>query len=119
MRLLDDNNALRDNCSWVMNPVIASLHKQTLVDSGVSGYRWNMDNNTIFGYNAYATSNMPDERTIFGDFSEYILGIFDGIEIVYDPFSGAKTRTVTFVLNLMCDGDVRQPKAFAVSDDGS
>jgi HK97 family phage major capsid protein len=119
MRLLDDNNALRDNCSWVMNPVIASLHKQTLIDSGVSGYRWNMDNNTIFGYNAYATSNMPDERTIFGDFSEYILGIFDGIEIVYDPFSGAKTRTVTFVLNLMCDGDVRQPKAFAVSDDGS
>ena len=119
LKELDDDNALRDNCSWITTPTIAAAAKQTLLTSAVSGYQWDMSNNTILGYPAYSTANIPDERTILGDFSEYILGIWDGIEIVYDPFSGAKTRTVTFVLNLMCDGDVRQPKAFAVSDDGS
>jgi HK97 family phage major capsid protein len=119
LKELDDDNALRDNCTWITTPTIAAAAKQTLLTSAVSGYQWDMSNNTILGYPAFSTANIPDERTILGDFSEYILGIYDGIEIVYDPFSGAKTRTVTFVLNLMCDGDVRQPKAFAVSDDGS
>lgn len=119
LKSLDDNNALSGNCSWITTPTVASTAKQTLLSTGVAGYQWNMDNNTMLGYPAYSTANIPAKRTIFGDFSEYILGIFDGIEIVYDPFSGAKTRTVTFVLNLMCDGDVRQPKAFATSDDGS
>ena len=119
LKELDDDNALRDNCTWITTPTIAAAAKQTLLTSAVSGYQWDMNNNTILGYPAFSTANIPDERTILGDFSEYLLGIWDGIEIVYDPFSGAKTRTVTFVLNLMCDGDVRQPKAFAVSDDGS
>ncbi len=116
---LDDNNALRDNCSWITGAVIASNMKQTLLTSAVSGYQWDMANNTILGYNAYSTSNIQAERTIFGDLSEYLLGIWDGVEIVYDPFSGAKNRLVTFVANVMCDGDVRQPKAFATSDNGS
>jgi HK97 family phage major capsid protein len=119
LKSLDDNNALSGNCTWITTPTIAAAAKQTLLDSGVSGYQWNMDNNTMLGYPAFSTANIPAERTIFGDFSEYILGVFDGIEIVYDPYSGAKTRTVTFVLNLMCDGDVRQPLAFATSDTGA
>jgi HK97 family phage major capsid protein len=119
LKSLDDNNALSGNCTWITTPTIAAAAKQTLLDSGVSGYQWNMDNNTMLGYPAFSTANIPAERTIFGDFSEYILGVFDGIEIVYDPYSGAKTRTVTFVLNLMCDGDVRQPLAFATSDSGA
>lgn len=116
---LDNNNALRDNCSWITGAVIASEMKQTLLTSAVSGYQWDMANNTVLGYNAYSTSNIQAERTLFGDLSEYLLGIWDGVEIVYDPFSGAKNRLVTFVANVMCDGDVRQPKAFATSDNGA
>lgn len=119
LKELDDDNALRDNSAWITGSVIASAMKQTLLTSAVSGYQWDMSNNTVLGQRAFSTSQIPAERTILGDLSEYILGIWDGTEIVYDPFSGAKTRTVTFVLNLMCDGNVRQPKAFAVSDDGS
>ena len=120
LKQLDDNNALSSNCTWITTPQIAAAAKQTLLTSAVSGYQWDMSNNTMLGYPAYSTANIPDEKTIFGDFSEYILGIWDGgIEITYDPYSGAKTRTVTFVLNVMCDGNVRQPKAFAESDSGA
>ena len=119
LKSLDDNNALSGNCAWITTPTIAANAKQTLLDSGVSGYQWDMASNTMLGYPAHSTANIPAERTIFGDFDQYILGIFDGIEIVYDPFSGAKNRLVTFVLNLMCDGDVRQPLAFATSDNGA
>jgi HK97 family phage major capsid protein len=120
LKQLDDNNALSGNCTWITTPQIAAKAKQTLLTSAVSGYQWDMSNNTMLGYPAYSTANIPDERTIFGDFSEYILGIWDGgIEITYDPYSGAKTRTVTFVLNVMCDGNVRQPLAFAESDSGA
>jgi HK97 family phage major capsid protein len=120
LKELDDENALSGNCSWITTPTIAAAAKQTLLTSAVSGYQWDMSNNSVLGYPAYSTSNIPAERTIFGDFSEYILGIWDGgIEITFDPFSGAKNRLVTFVLNVMCDGDVRQPKAFATSDSGA
>jgi HK97 family phage major capsid protein len=116
---LDDNNALTDNVSWITGAVIASAMKQTLLTSAVSGYQWDMANNTVLGYSAYSTSNIPAERTIAGDLSQYLLGIWDGVELVFDPFSGAKNRLVTFVANVMCDGDVRQPKAFATSDNGA
>ena len=119
LKSLDDNNALTANCSWITTPTIAAAAKQTLLDSGVSGYQWEMSSNTMLGYPAFSTANIPDERTIFGAFDQYLLGLFQGIEIVYDPFSGAKNRLVTFVLNLMCDGDVRQPLAFATSDNGA
>ena len=119
LKELDDDNALRDNSAWLTGSVIASAMKQTLLTTAIGGYQWDMSNNSVLGYKAYSTSQIPAERTILGDLSEYLLAIWDGTEIVYDPFSGAKTRTVTFVLNLMCDGNVRQPKAFAVSDDGS
>tara|TARA_R110002051_G_scaffold45132_1_gene91004 strand:+ start:5411 stop:7348 length:1938 start_codon:yes stop_codon:yes gene_type:complete len=116
---LDNNNALTDNVSWITGAVIASAMKQTLLTTAISGYQWDMANKTVLGYNAYSTSNIPAERTILGDLSQYLLGIWDGVEIVYDPFSGAKNRLVTFVANIQCDGDVRQPLAFATSDNGA
>jgi HK97 family phage major capsid protein len=120
LKQLDDNNALTSNCTWITTPQIAAAAKQTLLTSAVSGYQWDMSNNTMLGYPAFSTANIPAERTIFGDFSEYILGIWDGgIEITYDPYSGAKNRLVTFILNVMCDGNVRQPKSFAESDSGA
>ena len=94
--------------------------KQTLLTSAVSGYQWDMANNTVLGYNAYSTSQIEAERTVFGDLSQYLLALWDGgVEIIYDPFSGAKSRTASFIVNVLCDGDVRQPKAFAISDSGA
>ena len=117
---LDDNNALTDNASWITGAVIASAMKQTLLTSAVSGYQWDMANNTVLGYNAYSTSQIEAERTVFGDLSQYLLCLWDGgVEIIYDPFSGAKSRTASFIVNVLCDGDVRQPKAFAISDSGA
>ena len=117
---LDDNNALTDNASWITGAVIASAMKQTLLTSAVSGYQWDMANNTVLGYNAYSTSQIEAERTVFGDLSQYLLALWDGgVEIIYDPFSGAKSRTASFIVNVLCDGDVRQPKAFAISDSGA
>ena len=117
---LDNNNALTDNASWITGAVIASAMKQTLLTSAVSGYQWDMANNTVLGYNAHSTSNIEAERTVFGDLSQYLLCLWDGgIEIIYDPFSGAKSRTASFIVNVLCDGDVRQPKAFAISDSGA
>ena len=117
---LDNNNALTDNASWITGAVIASAMKQTLLTSAVSGYQWDMANNTVLGYNAYSTSQIEAERTVFGDLSQYLLALWDGgVEIIYDPFSGAKSRTASFIVNVLCDGDVRQPKAFAISDSGA
>ena len=117
---LDDNNALTDNATWITGAVIASAMKQTLLTSAVSGYQWDMANNTVLGYNAYSTSQIEAERTVFGDLSQYLLALWDGgVEIIYDPFSGAKSRTASFIVNVLCDGDVRQPKAFAISDSGA
>ena len=112
---VDAGNALSNNMSWVTTPVMASYLKQTLIDSGVSGYFWDMATNTVLGHTAYSTAQADTNDLFFGDFSEYLLGIFDGIDITVDPYSLATTRLIRYTVNVFADGDVRRPAAFCTN----
>ena len=112
---LDTANALRTNSSWVTTPAVASYLKQTLLDSGVHGYMWNMADNSILGHPAYSTAQADTADIFFGDFSEYIMGLWDGVEITLNPYIKDITRLVRFMVHVLADGDVRQPSAFVTN----
>ena len=112
---VDTGNALGGALSWVTTPALASYLKQTQIDSSTGKYYWDMASDTILGYRAYSTSQAASNDIFFGNFNDYILGVFDGIDIVADIYTGAKTRTVTYVVNVMADGDVRRGASFCTN----
>ena len=112
---VDGGNALTGSLAWVTTPAMASYLKQTQIDSSTGNYFWDVASDTVLGYRAYSTSQADSNDIFFGNWSDYILGIFDGIDITVDPFTGAKTRTITYVVNVMADGDVRRAASFCTN----
>lgn len=111
---VDTGNALMGSLQWVTTPAVRGYLRQTLLTSGVSGYMW--ENNQILGYNAHSTSQLAANTIIFGNWNDYILGVFDGVDIVVDPYGdNAKKRLVTLTVNLMADGDVRHGASFCTN----
>ena len=112
---VDTGNALSGKLAWVTTPALASYLKQTQIDSSTGNYFWDTANDTVLGYSAYSTSQADTHDIFFGNWDDYIMGIFDGIDITVDPFSGAKTRIITYVVNVMADGDVRRAASFCTN----
>ena len=111
---VDTANALTSNLAWVTTPAVRGFLRQTLKTAAVSGYMWS-DDNQVIGYPAYSTAQADTADIFFGNWSDYILAMWDGIDITVDPYSGAKNRLVTLILNVMADGDVRQAGSFSTN----
>jgi len=115
------------------NKVVAKL-KQTAIDSGsgamVMGYNglFNSQIGVIDGYNVAVTSNVPStldkgattgvcSALIFGDFSQVVTGQFGGVELIVDPYTNARTGTLSYTVNQFLDSTVLQPTALAAIAD--
>ena len=112
---IDTGNALTGKLAWVTTPALASYLKQTQIDSSTGNYFWDTSNDTVLGYRAFSTSQAAQYDIFFGNWDDYIMGVFDGIDVTVDPYTGAKTRLVTYVVNVMADGDVRRAASFCTN----
>ncbi|MAB55919.1 MAG: phage major capsid protein [Aequorivita sp.] len=112
---VDTGNALTGSLAWVTTPAMASYLKQTQIDSSTGNYFWDVASDTVLGYAAHSTSNAAANDIFFGNWNDYIMCIFDGIDLVVDPYSNAKKRLLTYTVNIMADGDVRQPSSFCTN----
>mgnify|MGYP003649201146 CR=1 FL=1 len=113
---IDTGNALFGDLAWITTPALASYLKQTLIDASVSGAMWDYTNNTILGYAAHSTSQASSNDIFFGNWSEgYVLGLWSGLSISLDPYSGIKQRIVTIVADALVDGQVRNTKALTTN----
>jgi HK97 family phage major capsid protein len=113
---VEDGNALDGSLAWVTTPTVAGLLKQTQLYSNTDSTMWDWRNgNTILGYPAFSSTNADTNDLFFGAWDSYVLGIFDGVDIVADIYTGAKTRLITYVVNVMADGDVRHGQSFCTN----
>ena len=112
---VDSGNALSGSLAWITTPAIASYLKQTQIDSSTGNYFWDVSSDTVLGYAAHSTSNCAANDIFFGNWNDYILCIFDGIDLVVDPYTNAAKRYLTYTVNIMADGDVRQPASFCTN----
>ena len=65
------------------------------------------------------TSNGVCSSLIFsGDWSELLIAQFGELDVIVDPYTLASTATVRITINQFVDIAVRQPKAFAIMEDG-
>ena len=73
------------------------------------------ENDTVNGYPVLVTNYAEADTLNFGVFSYAAIGQFGDMDMVIDPYTGAKSNTVNFVLNSDYDIVVARKEAFAVS----
>lgn len=119
-------NADIGTMGWLVSPKVRGKWKTTLKSTTAGSlYLWG-ENNTVNGYRAEVSTQIPDNITqgtgtticstpIFGVWSELMIGEWGGaLDVVVDPYSFAQQNMVQIVTSLMIDVNVRQPKAFNI-----
>jgi len=110
---LAEQNALRGNPCYITTPKILGKTKTTPIDAG-SGIMLNTGGE-INGYKSLGTTLLPDGTTIFGNFSDVIIGMWGVMDIVVD--TAAKASSGGIVLRVFQDVDiaVRHPQSFCIT----
>lgn len=75
------------------------------------------ENDMINGYPAVDSQQVPNNLVVFGSWSEVILGLWGGYDVVINPYSGDTQALVRITMNTWGDVAVRHPQSFCVSAD--
>lgn len=99
--------------AYVCTPAIYGALKSTPVEKGSP--KMILENDSINGY-PVLVSNYMDSGTIgFGVFSYVALGQFGSMDLIIDPYTGAKKNIVNFVLNSDYDIVIARKEAFSIA----
>jgi HK97 family phage major capsid protein len=94
----------------------------TVIDTGGGGNGGAVSWNTCVGYPYYRTQQIPNTGpneglVFFGSWDQLLIGAWDGVDLVVDPYSLAPNAQIRVVVHEWADLNVRYPEAFAVSTD--
>ena len=126
--LLTQANADRGSIAFVTTPGIRSKLKQTpKINTGqvYPEFVWNMEDNTINGYRALVTNEMPSGLTkgsssnlhsiIFGNWEDTVLALWGGIDVVVNPFINVSSGAVQYNLFQEVDTQRMHSNSFVIS----
>jgi len=123
------DNALTGSLAYLTNPKVVGEMRQTpRQTSGVEGNFILNDTNMLLGYNVASTTNVPSDLTkgttsgvcsamIFGNFNDLMIGMFGGLDVLIDPFSGSANGTIRVAMYQDIDVAVRHAESFAAIQD--
>lgn len=133
-RALDVGNALDGSLYYLTNARVIAALKKLKDTSGV--YLWNSDRNDATRGTAGSANGFPVARSnqipanltkgtgtnlsalLFGDFSQFVVGMWGGMEILPNPYgAGYNAGAVDIRAMQSVDMNVRQPTAFAAITD--
>ena len=114
--LIDSDNALAGNLGYVTTPAVKGDWKTTVKVSGQAIFLWE-GGDMVNGYKALSSNQVPDDKVIFGNWSDLIVADWDGVDVVVDPYTLAATNQVQIIVTIMTDNGVRQPVSFTASTD--
>lgn len=106
------DNALLGNLAYLTNPTIKGSLKTTAKDTGSGIMLW--ENDQLNGYQAIASTQCPATNFIMGNFADLIIGMWGGLDIMADPYTGSTSGTVRVVALQDVDVAVRHPESFGV-----
>ena len=114
---VSQDNALLGNLSYILTPALAGALKGTAKSSTNSGFV--LENGQVNGYNAIVSAQASANHAYFGNFSDLLIGMFGGLDIVVDPYTASTTGTVRVVAMQSVDVAVRHAASFAFGNDGA
>lgn len=105
-------NALRQNCAFVVNPTVAGNLMTNSKDSG-SG-RFIMEDDRAAGFQVIESTQVATNRTLFGNFADVMVGMWGVLDVLPDEAALAKSGGL--VLRVFQDADVgvRHPQSFCI-----
>ena len=104
-------NAEGNAMKYIINASARGALKSTEKTS-TSTANFVFENNQINGYDAIVSNQLANNDAIFGDFSQFIVGMWSGLDLTVDPFAGATAGTVRIIALQDIDYAVRQAGAF-------
>lgn len=112
---LGTDNADLGALSYLTTPAVRGALKTKDVSTSTGQFVWS--NDMVNGYSANATNQMPDNKVIFGNWSDAMFGDWEGMDVVVDPYSLKKKGQIEIVIQLLTDFAVRNPVSFCASTD--
>lgn len=122
-------NADVSNMAYLTNAKVRGKLKSTEKATGTTGnFIWSEGNTPINGYQAAITNAVPSNLTkgtsngvcsaiIFGNFSDLLIGMWGGLDLMVDPYTGSTAGTVRVVALQDVDVAVRNVESFATMVD--
>ncbi|AEE26305.1 phage major capsid protein [Francisella hispaniensis] len=111
--LISQNNADVQAMRYLMNPVSRGAAKSTTKNANGDTMIWEA-NGTINGYGTGVSNQVNANNIFFGDFSQLIFGMWDGLALTTDPYTGLDKGNIRVVAMQDIDVGVAQPESFVV-----
>ena len=113
-----EDNALLGNLAYILPASMYGALKTALKDAGSGQFVVGPDGQ-INGYNAIVSNQVTAGDLFFGNFSDALIGLYGGLDIVVDPYSNSTSGTVNVTALQTCDVAVRHAVSFALGNDGA
>lgn len=121
----DTQNALFGSLSYILHPSLVGKAKTKVKDaSGAGGFIFTGNGDgQLNGYKALRTNNLPkglgegaDEfGIVFGNWADYFLGQWGGIELLVDPYTQALKGTVRLITNSYWNMGFIRKESFSIA----
>jgi hypothetical protein len=111
-----EDNALGLGGSYISNATMYGALKAVEKAANTAQFVVGPDGN-MNGYNTIVSNQVGAGDLYFGDFSQLLIGMFGGLDIVVDPHTQATSGTVRVVALQSVDVAVRHATAFVLGQD--
>ncbi len=103
-------NADAGSMRYIINAAARGALKSTSVVGTEA--RFVYENDEINGYPVIVSNQLANNDCLFGDFSQFVVGMWSGLDLTVDPYAGATAGTVRIIALQDVDYAVKQPGAF-------
>lgn len=107
------DNADVDSMVYVANAGFRGYAKTTLKFAGVPGTIWE-PGNQVNGYGALITNQVNAGDVVHGNFGDFIIGMWGGLELNIDPFSNSKKGRIRVITFQDVDFAIRRAESFCL-----
>ena len=107
------DNALMGNLGYIVHPTNYGYLKSK--EKATNTAQFVAVNDEINGYKAIVSPQLTVNNYVFGNYSDLLIGMFGGLDIVVDPYSNSTSGTVRVVALQSVDTAVRHATSFCVA----
>ena len=107
------DNALLGDLAYIVHPTNYGTLKTT--EKATNTAQFVAVNDEINGYSAVVSPQLTANNYVFGNFSDLLIGMFGGLDIVVDPYTSSSSGTVRIVALQSVDVAVRHAVSFCAA----
>ena len=110
------DNADSGSLAYLTSAAVRGKFKSTEKSTGSGHYIWG-ENQTVNGYAAAVSNQVPNNKVLFGNWASAFYAIWQGMDVVVDPYTLKKAGLIEVCVSQLVDFGVRNAESFCVSTD--